>query len=75
MRYFNKETVYNNEISPLVKQIIAICKEHEIPMLAVFTYENCPQKGVGRCTTLLNELAPDLQDIGLQMAAYGARNS
>jgi len=54
MEAFNKEDVYDNEISPLMTKIIDICKEHKIPMLASFTYENCEEKGTGRCTTLLN---------------------
>ncbi len=54
MEQFNKEDVYDNEISPLMTKIIAICKEHKIPMLATFTYENHEERGVGKCTTLLN---------------------
>ena len=54
MEFFNEEEVYDNKISPLMKQLIDVCKEHKIPMVASFTYENCEEKGVGRCTTLLN---------------------
>ena len=50
---FNKEGVYDNEISPLMRKIIEICNENKIPMVASFTYENCEEKGCGRCTTQL----------------------
>lgn len=54
MEFFNEEEVYDNKISPLMKQLIDVCNEHKIPMLASFTYENCEEKGIGRCSTLLN---------------------
>ena len=51
--YYNLESVYDEEISPLMQQIIAICKAHNLPMVASFAYENCGEKGVGCCTTTL----------------------
>ena len=51
MQLFNKEDVYDNEISPLMKKIIAICKEHEIPVIASFAYENDEENGIGCATT------------------------
>ncbi len=53
MEFFNKEDVYDNEIAPLMKDIIDICKKHEIPMLCSFTYENCEDNGVGTCDTIV----------------------
>ncbi|MES0445036.1 MAG: hypothetical protein ABUJ92_00685 [Desulfobacterales bacterium] len=38
MEQFDLEVIYDEEISPLMKQIIAICKEHQIPMVASFCY-------------------------------------
>lgn len=32
------EAVYDTQIHPLMEQIISICKEHEMPMLASFQY-------------------------------------
>lgn len=55
MEYFDKEDVYDDEISPLMNKIIGICKKHNIPMIASFAYENCQDNGIGCCTTLLNE--------------------
>ena len=36
----DKEAIYDKEISPLMKQIIAICKEHKIAMVAQFAIPN-----------------------------------
>lgn len=44
----NNEAVYDEQIAPLMTQIIAICKEHGIPMAATFEYE--PE---GYCSTTL----------------------
>lgn len=50
---YNLESVYDEKISPLMQQIIAICKEHNMPMVASFAYENSEEKGRGCCTTTL----------------------
>jgi hypothetical protein len=70
---FNKEDTYDNEISPLVRQPIEICKEHGIPMIASFTYEVCGEKGPGRCTTLINDI-PDRRDEIFQQAVKIIKN-
>lgn len=33
---YDKESVYDNEIAPLMKQIIEICKREELPLVAQF---------------------------------------
>lgn len=63
MEIFNKEDIYDNEISPLMRQIIGICKEHGIPMVASFTYENCEERGPGRCTTNINDIPNRKDDV------------
>ena len=30
MKEYDFEAIYNNEVSPLMKQIIEICKEHDM---------------------------------------------
>lgn len=35
---YDLEVVYDEKINPLMAQIIAICKEHNMPMLAAFQY-------------------------------------
>lgn len=34
----DNERVYDEQIAPLMKQIIEICKKHEMPMFASFVY-------------------------------------
>jgi len=36
----NKERIYDKQISPLVKQIITLCKKHNIPMFCEFQFSN-----------------------------------
>lgn len=55
MEIFDKEAIYDNQISPLVRQIVEVCKEHQIPMIAAFTFGVCPERGPGRCMTVLND--------------------
>jgi hypothetical protein len=33
---YDKEDIYDNEIAPLMKQILAICKREDLPMIAQF---------------------------------------
>ena len=35
---FDLEAVYDNEIAPLMKEIIAICQRVDMPMVAFFAY-------------------------------------
>jgi hypothetical protein len=45
----NKEHVYDEEIFPLMKQILEICKREEIPMFASFEYD-----GNSFCRSMIN---------------------
>lgn len=51
----DSEAIYDAEISPLMTQIIAICKRHRIPMLATFQYSNreTDEGNAHFCTTRL----------------------
>ena len=55
---FDLEKVYDEQIFPLMAQILDICKEHRMPMLASFLYR---VEGEGEdqeqrfCTSVLNE--------------------
>lgn len=53
--FWNKEAVYDEEISPLMDKIIAICKEHSIPLVCSFQYVHAAEEdgGDGMCTTCL----------------------
>lgn len=53
MADWSKEDVYDEKISPLMQQIIAICKEHNIPMVALFQYADSEENGPAFCKTTL----------------------
>lgn len=48
----NKEEIYDSQISPLMKQIIQICKDNGIAMMADFAIPTEEDDGL-RCTTLI----------------------
>ena len=51
---FDLEKVYDEQIAPLMTQIINICKEHKLPMFASFLYKNDSEnEDDGCCTTNL----------------------
>lgn len=52
---YDLESVYDEKISPLMKQIIDICNENQMPMICSFAFENCEVRKVGCCTTILND--------------------
>jgi len=51
----SKEAVYDEQINPLMAQIIAICKEHDIPLVADFQLDDdrdaCDPGDTFHCTT------------------------
>jgi hypothetical protein len=67
---FDLESVYDEEIFPLMSQIIAICKKHKMPMLASFCYakgkdDPSDPEGLDYCTTSLPRdkwLPPELDE-------------
>ena len=50
---FDLEAVYDEEISPLMKKIIEICKQHEMPMVASFCYRTDEEGGNDAANTNL----------------------
>lgn len=55
---FDKEEIYDNEIAPLMKQIIEICKREDLPMVAQFYLkqqhpEVDVENGAMYCTTTI----------------------
>jgi len=50
---FDKEQIYDEQIAPLMAQIIAICTEHQIPTLASFAYRRDSHGEYDHCTTAL----------------------
>lgn len=57
----NKEEAYDAKVSPLMREVIAICKEHHIPVLAVFHTPNDDKDDLFCTTALLGKEfdAPD----------------
>lgn len=51
---YDHEDIYDNKISPLMKQIIDICDTHKIPMMCSFAYKNTNDRGFYCCDTILN---------------------
>jgi len=64
MTEWTKEDVYDEQISPLMTQVIAICKEHKIPLVAQFNYASEGEEGPRFCTTVLPAAALDRDDGG-----------
>ncbi len=52
---FDKEAVYDEQIFPLMGEIIAICQKHEIPMVASFFLREDDEEGEENlyCTSAL----------------------
>lgn len=65
----NKEQVYDESIEPLVAQIIAICKENHIAMLATFAIPTDADADLA-CTSMLPDETGDKPDF--IKAAYRA---
>ena len=57
----NKEQIYDNQISPLMQQIIAVCREHGIAMTASFAIDHDGEGPEGQdCSALVcSTLLPD----------------
>jgi hypothetical protein len=55
LEHFDLENVYDDEIDPLMKKIIKICKKHKLPTVCDFNYRNSEEgsEGSDHCTTLL----------------------
>ncbi len=54
---YDLEQVYDEQIAPLMAQIIAICKEHQLPMVASFAYRH-GENGGSYCSSYL-DFAPE----------------
>jgi hypothetical protein len=53
MEAFDLESVYDEEIAPLMTKIIEVCRAHKMPMFATFLYQNDPDGDDSVCTTNL----------------------
>lgn len=55
MQPYDLEAVYDEKIAPLMAEIIAICTEHNMPMLASFAFRGYDDGSNDLCTTALLE--------------------
>ena len=51
----NKKQAYQEKISPLMKQIVTICKEHGIAMIALFSIPTEDMKNLLVMTSITDE--------------------
>lgn len=64
-----KENIYDEELSPLMSQVAAICQKYGIEMLATFRIPSLDDENLA-CTTLLpNESGTNSPEL-LQAAKY-----
>jgi len=69
---FDLEQVYDDQIAPLMTQIIDICKANKLPLFATFLYGHDPDNGGGQlCTTSLlfkeREIPPEMEELPATM--------
>lgn len=68
----NKEQIYDEQIAPLMAQIIEICKAHHIAMVASYAIPN-DEDPYWRCTTaLVDESGARPADLQRALQALGA---
>nr|WP_319555972.1 hypothetical protein [uncultured Vibrio sp.] len=69
----NKEQIYDEKISPLMQQIIHICQDNNITMLASFSIPTEESPSLACTTALLSNDSDQLHDI-YQKCARMIRN-
>jgi hypothetical protein len=67
-----KESVYDAHITPLMTQVIALCKEHKINMAAQFALDPNDEGRVLFCTTCLPNVDTGDAEGAARMRALGA---
>ena len=50
---FDLEAVYDAEIHPLMEEILRVCKEHQLPMVASFLFARGADGTEGLCSSLI----------------------
>lgn len=62
---YDLEAVYDEKIFPLMAQIIAICKEHKLPMTATVQYGGRDMQDRDFCTTEITYPERDFPESGM----------
>lgn len=57
-----KEAAYDERVAPLMKQVIALCKQHKINMAAQFGLDIGDEGNVLYCTTVLHNVDPACEE-------------
>lgn len=69
---WDKESVYDNEIAPLMEQIIEICHRSEIPLVAQFQYAGGKDADeASLCSTVITKFphaCADIVRLGVRVA-------
>lgn len=53
MEPFDLKAVYDEQINPLMAQIIKICNEHNMPFVASFQYGHSEEEGAAFCSSAM----------------------
>ena len=71
---YNKEEIYDNQISPLISEVLKICKENNIQMAMQFYLQDKESNPDGEpmyCTSNINTLKEDQIDYVTEAMRYG----
>jgi len=74
-RAWDKESVYDEQIFPLMSKVIAICQEHEIPIVCTFQYGHSDEDGALLCTTVLTKFERTDPDVRRLAQAHGPKRA
>ena len=64
---YDKESIYDDEIHPLMAKIIDICQRERIPMAAIFDIKDDGEEGPLLCTTIIDDESVDPHATGLEV--------
>lgn len=72
-KFWDKEDVYDEQIAPLMSEIINICRKNNLPIVASFQYCNRKEDGPGYCSTTLLSGSEDQHMRNLHKAIKASR--
>lgn len=52
---YNLEPIYDEQIAPLMTEIIRICREHGLPFICSFAYRYSKEDGYDCCTSYVED--------------------
>ena len=66
-KFFDKEKVLDEEISPLIDKLVDICRKHEIPMACQFEYAYLQNDGSLLSTTVQTHGSEQIKVVSIMM--------